>query len=165
MVKSRINSGLKNKKEKNKNKKKTLKKVRPNMSLYADYHPDSSVKGFGYKNKEIALKTIRKLEKMDKNGELEKKLIGKSKRKGKRIDAEQINNKIRSYKLQVINTMYNRAKFHKFRSNDMLGAMKVFNEYLDKLKRVKDIGKKEKKIKSIKSSKKVQVRIKNKNKK
>ena len=144
MVKSRINSGLKNKKEKNKNKKKTLKKVRPNMSLYADYHPDSSVKGFGYKNKEIALKTIRKLEKMDKNGELEKKLIGKSKRKGKRIDAEQINNKIRSYKLQVINTMYNRAKFHKFRSNDMLGAMKVFKEYLSELKGVKGVNRKKK---------------------
>ena len=154
MVKSRINSGVKN-------KKKTLKKVRSNMSLYADYHPDSSVKGFGYKNKEIALKTIRKLEKMDKNRELEKKLIGQD----KRIDAEQIKNKIRSYKLQVVNTMYNRAKFHKFRSNDMLGAMKVFKEYLDKLKRVKDIGKKEKKIKGIKRSKNAQIRIKNKNKK
>ena len=154
MVKSKINMGVKN-------KKKTLKKVRSNMSLYADYHPESSVKGFGYKNKKVALKTIRKLEKMDKNGELEKKLIGSD----KRIVQQQINNKIRSYKLQVVNTMYNRAKFHKFRSNDMLEAMKVFNEYLDKLKRVKDIGKKEKKIKSIKSSKKVQVRIKNKNKK
>ena len=151
MVKSRINSGVKN-------KKKTLKKVRPNMSLYADYHPESSVKGFGYKNKEVALKTITKLEKMDKNGELEKKLIGPD----KTIDAEQIENKIRSYKLQVVNTMYNRAKFHKFRSNDMLDAMKVFKEYLDKLKSVKDIGKKEKKIKGIKRSKKEQVRSKNK---
>lgn len=138
MVKSKINMDVKNK------KKKISKKVLPNMSLYADYHPDSSVKGFGYKNKEVALKTIRKLEKMDKNGELEKKLIGQD----KRIDAEQIKNKIRSYKLQVVNTMYNRAKFHKFRSNDMIEAMKVFKEYLDKLKSVKDIGKVKKKIKS-----------------
>lgn len=140
MVKSKINIDVKNKK----NKKKISKKVRPNMSLYADYHPESSVKGFGYKNKEVALKTIMKLEKMDKNGELKKKLIGPD----KRIDAEQIKNKIRSYKLQVVNTMYNRAKFHKFRSNDMLEAMKVFKEYLDKLKSVKDIGKVKKKIKS-----------------
>ena len=140
MVNSRINSRFKNKKEKNKNKKKTLKKVVPNMSLYADYHPESSVKGFGYKNKEVALKTIQKLEKMDKNGELEKKLIGP----GKRIEAEQINKKITSYKLQVINTMYNRAKFHKFRSNDMLGAMKVFKEYLSELKGVKGVKRKKK---------------------
>ena len=155
MVKSRINSGVKN-------KKKTLKKVRPNMSLYADYHPESSVKGFGYKNKDVALKTITKLEKMDKNGELEKKLIGPD----KTIDAEQIENKIRSYKLQVVNTMYNRAKFHKFRSNDMLGAMKVFKEYLSELKDSKKSKgskvKKEKKIKGIKRSKKEQVRSKNK---
>ena len=53
---------------KNVKKNKSKKKKKVNMSLYADYHTHTSVKGFGYKNEEVAL-TINKLEKMDKNGE------------------------------------------------------------------------------------------------
>ena len=115
----------------NKNVKinKSKKKKKVNMSLYADYHPHTSVKGFGYKNEEVALATINKLEKMDKNGELVKKLCLKEK------SESECSKKIRSYKLQVINTMYNRAKYHKYRSNDMVKAMKIFKKYLDKIKK------------------------------
>ena len=30
------------------------------MSLYADYHPETSIKGFGYGNKQKALDTLKK---------------------------------------------------------------------------------------------------------
>ena len=43
-------------------------------------------------------------------------------------------NRGRTYDLQVINTMYNRAKYHKFRTKKMEEAMKVFQKYLKKLK-------------------------------
>ena len=66
---------------------------------------------------------------MGKNGELVKKLCLKEKSK--------CSKKIKSYKLQVINTMYNRAKYHKYRSNDMVKAMKIFKKYLDKIKKKK----------------------------
>lgn len=34
------------------------------MSLYADYHPETSIKGFGYGNKQKAIDTLKKLKKM-----------------------------------------------------------------------------------------------------
>ena len=96
-----------NKNNKIKTPKKSKKVKKPNISLYADYHPETSVKGYGYADKEKALKTIEKLKKLNRG---------------------------RTYDLQVINTMYNRAKYHKFRTKKMEEAMKVFQKYLKKLK-------------------------------
>lgn len=73
-----------------------------NKSLYEDKHPKTSLKGTGFKNKEKALDTIK---------------LVKAKPK--------------TYQFQVINTMYNRAKYHPHRTEDMLEAMKVFKKWLD----------------------------------
>ena len=75
------------------------------MSLYANYHPNTSIKGFGYVNKEKAEFTLKKLKKMNAN---------------------------RNYTLQVVNTMYNRAKYHSNRTKDMEKAMKIFKNWLKK---------------------------------
>lgn len=75
-----------------------------NMSLYADYHPEKSKKGLGYKNKETAEKSIELIKK---------------------------DNIV--YQKQVINTLYNRAKFHPHQTKDMKAAMKVFKKYYTSL--------------------------------
>ncbi len=77
------------------------------MSLYADYHPQTSVKGFGYANKKKAQETLKKLKNMNAN---------------------------RAYTLQVVNTMYNRAKYHSHRTKQMEEAMKVYQKFLKKYK-------------------------------
>lgn len=78
------------------------------MTLYSDNNPNTTIKGFGYKDKKTAIATIKKVEKT-KRGKL--------------------------YKWQVINTMYNRAKYHKHRTKDMEEAMKVFKKWLDNNRR------------------------------
>ena len=75
--------------------------IKNNMSLYSDYHPDTSKKGLGYKNKEIALNTIKL-----------------------------IKNESRIYQLQVLNTMYNRAKYHSNQTKSMRKAMKIFKLWI-----------------------------------
>jgi hypothetical protein len=89
----------------------TKKKKRPTKkkgtSLYADYHPKTSVKGFGYKDSQTARKTLKKLKKMKVN---------------------------RTYWFQVVNTMYNRAKYHKNQTNEMKNAMKIFNKAIKRMK-------------------------------
>nr|QDY52199.1 hypothetical protein 4_79 [Mimiviridae sp. ChoanoV1] len=92
----------KNFKKKNIFKKKS-KKI--NYSLYADYHPETSRNGLGYKNKEIAIQTIKKIKKQPLK-----------------------------YQKAVINTMKNRAKYHKYKTNEMKEAIKVFDKWLDKNK-------------------------------
>ena len=37
-----------------------------------------------------------------------------------------------SYQLQVVNTMYNRAKYHKYQTEGMKEAMKIFKNWLKK---------------------------------
>lgn len=88
-------------------KKNTLKKKskKINYSLYADYHPETSRKGLGYKNKEVAIQTIKK-----------------------------IKNQSIKYQKAVINTMKNRAKYHKYKTKEIDGAIKVFDKWLDKNK-------------------------------
>ena len=76
-------------------------------SLYSNNNPKTTINGFGYASKEKALYTIKKVEKT-KRGE--------------------------QYKFQVINTMYNRAKFHKNQTKGMKDAMKVFKKWLDNRK-------------------------------
>lgn len=74
-----------------------------NLSLYEDYKPETTIKNLGFKNKEKALYTINK-----------------------------IKNKNLKYQKSVINTMYNRAKYHPNRTKDMEEAMKVFKKWLHK---------------------------------
>ena len=69
--------------------------------LYADDHPNISTKGTGFKDKQTALNTI--------------KLINKRSLK---------------YQFDVINTMYNRAKYHPHQTSEMKDAMNVFKEWL-----------------------------------
>ena len=68
-----------------------------NKSLYEDKHPKKSLKGTGYANKEKALYTINLIKIYDLN-----------------------------YQKQVIITMYNRAKYHRYQTQGMLDAMKIY---------------------------------------
>ena len=72
-----------------------------NTSLYEDNHPETSTKGLGFKNKEKAIETL----KIIKNRDL-------------------------TYQKQVVNTMYNRAKYHPHQTDGMREAMKIFNKWL-----------------------------------
>jgi hypothetical protein len=74
-----------------------------NKSLYEDKHPKTSTKGTGFKNKQKALDTL----KIIKNRDL-------------------------VYQKQVVNTMYNRAKYHPYQTKEMREAMKIFKDWLDK---------------------------------
>lgn len=77
--------------------------------LYNDLHPESSLKNTGFKNKKIALNTL--------------KLVSMRSLK---------------YQFDVINTMYNRAKYHPNRTKDMEEAMKIFSIWLRKYKKKKE---------------------------
>ena len=72
-----------------------------NKSLYEDKHPETSLKGTGYANKEKALQTLELIKDYD--------LI---------------------YQKQVVLTMYNRAKFHRYQTKNMLEAMKIYKKWL-----------------------------------
>ena len=74
-----------------------------NTSLYEDKHPNTSTKGTGFKNKQKALDTL-----------------------------DIIKNRDLVYQKQVVITMYNRAKYHPYQTQDMKEAMKVFNVWLSK---------------------------------
>ncbi len=82
-----------------------MKKDKINKSLYEDNHPKKSIKGTGYKDKMKALDTL-----------------------------EIIKNKDLTYQKQVVNTMYNRAKYHPNQSDNMKEAMKIFSIWLKKNK-------------------------------
>jgi len=73
-----------------------------NKSLYEDKHPKTSTKGTGFKNKQKAIETLKIIKVRD--------MI---------------------YQKQVVNTMYNRAKYHPHQTDSMKEAMKVFKEWLD----------------------------------
>jgi hypothetical protein len=72
-----------------------------NKSLYEDKHPKTSLKGTGYANKEKTLHTL-----------------------------ELIKNYDIVYQKQVVLTMYNRAKFHKYQTPGMVEAMKIYKKWL-----------------------------------
>jgi hypothetical protein len=74
-----------------------------NKSLYEDKHPTTSTKGTGFKNKEKAIDTLKIIKDRD--------II---------------------YQKQVVNTMYNRAKYHPHQTKEMKEAMVVFKKWLDK---------------------------------
>ena len=72
-----------------------------NKSLYNDDHPKTSTKGTGFKDKQKALDTLKI-----------------------------IKNRDMTYQKLVVNTMYNRAKYHPHQTPAMKEAMKVFNKWL-----------------------------------
>jgi hypothetical protein len=74
---------------------------RLNLDLYSDNNPITTIKGFGFKNKQKAEETIEKL----KKGQF-----------------------TITYIKQVIITMFYRAKHHPNRTKDMEEAMKVFKK-------------------------------------
>ena len=77
--------------------------------LYNDLHPEKSLKNTGFKNIDIALKTIN--------------LVSKRSLK---------------YQFDVINTMYNRAKYHPNKTKHMEEAMKIFKKWLSKYPKLKN---------------------------
>ena len=77
-------------------------KKQPGLSLYVDYNPKTTLKGTGFKNAETADKTIQLI----KNRDL-------------------------AYQKRVILTMFNRAKFHPHRTDNMEKAMIIFKKWLD----------------------------------
>lgn len=78
-------------------------KKKVNTSLYFDKHSQSSTKGTGFKNKLKAIETLKIIKDRD--------II---------------------YQKQVVNTMYNRAKYHPHQTEEMREAMKVFEKWLQK---------------------------------
>lgn len=76
-----------------------------NKSLYEDKHPNTSTKGTGFKDKQKALDTLQIIKDRD--------IV---------------------YQKQVVTTMYNRAKYHPYQTNEMKDAMKIFNKWLEKHK-------------------------------
>jgi hypothetical protein len=78
------------------------------IEIYTNAHPETTVKGTGYKNKEIALKTL-----------------------------ELIKNKPIKSQFLIINVLYQRAKYHKNQTKDMLESMRVFKKWLNNYKNMK----------------------------
>ena len=87
------------------------------MDLYADYHPQTSVKGFGFSNAEKARVTLKMLEdgRKKKNREIYQKIQENP-----------------QYEVQVVLTMYYRAKHHPRRTLQMEEAMTVYEKFLRK---------------------------------
>jgi len=77
--------------------------INNNKSLYEDKHPKTSTKGTGFKDKKKALETLKIIKDRD--------IV---------------------YQKQVVNTMYNRAKYHPNKTESMKDAMKVFKVWLEK---------------------------------
>lgn len=76
-------------------------KSKSKSKLYSDDHPLTSLQGTGFKNENSAIHTIKI-----------------------------IKNRSLKYQYDVINTMYNRAKYHPSQTVDMKQAMKIFSSWL-----------------------------------
>lgn len=77
--------------------------------LYNDLHPETSLKKTGFKDAKTAFKTIKL-----------------------------VTSRSLKYQYDVINTMYNRAKYHPNRTKDMEEAMKIFYTWLKDYKKKKE---------------------------
>lgn len=73
-----------------------------NLSLYSDYNKETTIPGLGFKNKDKALYTLKK-----------------------------IKNKPIKYQVNLVSTMIGRAKGHPYRNKDMDEAIEVFQKWLD----------------------------------
>jgi len=78
------------------------------MELYSNLHPKTTMKGTGFKNEKKALETI-----------------------------EIIKYRSPKYQFDVINTMYNRARYHPNQTIEMRKAMKIFKDWMKKYKKEK----------------------------
>jgi hypothetical protein len=76
------------------------------MDLYSNKYPNRTMKGTGFKDKKTAISTIKI-----------------------------IKSRSPTYQFNVINTMYNRAKYHPYQTNEMCDAMKIFSEWLKKYRK------------------------------
>ena len=76
--------------------------------LYNDLHPDKSLKNTGFKNRTTANHTINIVSKRSL-----------------------------CYQFDVINTMYNRAKYHPHITDDMKEAMVIFKKWLKNYSKMK----------------------------
>jgi hypothetical protein len=85
------------------------------IELYTNAHPKSTVKGIGYKDKKCALKTL----KLIKNKPIKNQFL-------------------------IINVLYQRAKYHKNQTKNMIEAMNIFKKWLNNYKTMKGGSKKEK---------------------
>jgi hypothetical protein len=83
-----------------------MSKTKPD--LYNDLHPTKSLKNTGFKNKEVALRTINLVKKRSLR-----------------------------YQFDVINTMCNRAKYHPNKTKDMDDAIKIFSKWLKNYQKIK----------------------------
>jgi hypothetical protein len=90
--------------KKSKKSKRSKKSKKINKSLYSNGKNKPRIKS-GYGSSEIARKTLKN-----------------------------INGHSRSYKMQIVNTMYNRAKHHKYQTSGMKKAMKIYKSWLSKNK-------------------------------
>ena len=78
--------------------------------LYNDLHPDKSLKNTGFKDKATAISTIKLVEKRSLR-----------------------------YQFDIINTMYNRAKYHPHITDNMKEAMSIFKKWLKNYSKIKTI--------------------------
>ena len=85
-----------------------IEKKFKSIELYTDAHPKSTVKGVGYKDKTIALKTL-----------------------------ELIKNKPIIEQFLIINVLYQIAKYHKSQTKNMRDSMKIFKKWLNNYKTMK----------------------------
>lgn len=74
--------------------------------LYNDINPNNTLKNTGFKNKQTAINTIKL-----------------------------IKNRCNYYQFSVINTMYNRAKYHPHQTNNMKEAMIIFKRWINDYKK------------------------------
>jgi len=88
-----------------KSKKSKTKSKRKNKSLYSSGKNKPKTKT-GYSSSKIAKQTLKNISKSPK-----------------------------TYQMQVVNTMYNRAKYHKYQTSGMKDAMKVYKSWLLKNKK------------------------------
>ena len=92
----------------------TIEKIK-SIELYTDAHPKSTIVGTGYKDKAIALKTLELI----KDQPLNKQFL-------------------------IVNVLYQRAKYHKHITKNMIEAMNVFEKWLKKHKKSMSGGSKKK---------------------
>ncbi len=84
------------------------KSTKKSTDLYTDLNPKTTIHGTGFKDIDTALDTL-----------------------------DLIKNRSLRYQFDVINTMYNRAKYHPNRTEEMEDAMKVFANWLKQYKKFK----------------------------
>lgn len=102
-----------------------MKKNVKSIELYTNSHPNTTIKGTGFKNEATAKKSLKL-----------------------------VKNKPIYYQFLVINTLYQRAKYHPHQTTGIRKAMKIFHVWIKKYNN-KKIVKREKNKKSVKREKRI----------